>query len=142
MVSNPISTMPIFVPCGVICMLIIQPLMQQFQVKIKFPTLPDWAALHICYFTDERFNVGIVTTKDEKTMQDKLITYGLERTIYTLSVSKYAKKFEPFLTYQILLRFTPLYPSQTPFYPSRTPFYPSQISFVSLRLPYSITSPS
>lgn len=103
--------------------------------KAKVSILPDWPELNICYFTDERFNVGIVTTKDEKTMQDKLITYGLERTIYTLSVSKYAEKFEPFLTYQILLRFTPLYPS-------RTPFYPSQISFVSLRLPYNITSPS
>ena len=31
--------------------------------------------------------------EDGKTMQDKLITYGLERTIYRLSVSKYAEKF-------------------------------------------------
>lgn len=27
--------------------------------------------------------------EDGKTMQDKLVTYGLERTIYRLSVSKY-----------------------------------------------------
>lgn len=31
--------------------------------------------------------------KDGKTMQDKLVTYGLERTIYRLSVSKYAERF-------------------------------------------------
>lgn len=30
---------------------------------------------------------------DGKPMQDKLVTYGLERTIYRLSVSKYAEKF-------------------------------------------------
>ena len=28
--------------------------------------------------------------EDGKTMQDKLVTYGLERTIYRLSISKYA----------------------------------------------------
>ncbi len=31
--------------------------------------------------------------EDGKTMQDKLITYGLERTIYRLSISKYAERF-------------------------------------------------
>lgn len=31
--------------------------------------------------------------EDGKTMQDNLVTYGLERTIYRLSVSKYAEKF-------------------------------------------------
>ena len=31
--------------------------------------------------------------EDGKTMQDKLVTYGLERTIYRLSVSKYVEKF-------------------------------------------------
>ena len=31
--------------------------------------------------------------EDGKTMQDKLVTFGLERTIYRLSVSKYAEKF-------------------------------------------------
>ena len=29
--------------------------------------------------------------EDGKTMQDKLVTYGLERTIYRLSISKYAE---------------------------------------------------
>lgn len=31
--------------------------------------------------------------EDGKTMQDKLITYGLERTIYRLSVSNYVERF-------------------------------------------------
>lgn len=31
--------------------------------------------------------------EDGKTMQDKLVTYGLERTIYRLSISKYAERF-------------------------------------------------
>lgn len=31
--------------------------------------------------------------EDGKTMQDKLVTFGLERTIYRLSVSKYADRF-------------------------------------------------
>ena len=31
--------------------------------------------------------------EDGKTMQDKLITFGLERTIYRLSISKYAERF-------------------------------------------------
>lgn len=31
--------------------------------------------------------------QDGKTMQDKLVTYGLERTIYRISVSKYAERF-------------------------------------------------
>ena len=31
--------------------------------------------------------------EDGKTMQDKLVTYGLERTIYRLSISKYAQRF-------------------------------------------------
>ncbi|MGN0377521.1 MAG: nucleotidyl transferase AbiEii/AbiGii toxin family protein [Suilimivivens sp.] len=30
---------------------------------------------------------------DGKTMQDELVTYGLERTIYRLSISKYAERF-------------------------------------------------
>ena len=31
--------------------------------------------------------------EDGKTMQDKLVTYGLERTIYILSVSNYVERF-------------------------------------------------
>lgn len=31
--------------------------------------------------------------EEKKTMQDKLVTYGLERTIYRLSISKYAERF-------------------------------------------------
>lgn len=31
--------------------------------------------------------------EEKKTMQDKLVSYGLERTIYRLSISKYAERF-------------------------------------------------
>jgi hypothetical protein len=31
--------------------------------------------------------------EDGKSMQDKLVTYGLERTIYRISVSQYAERF-------------------------------------------------
>ena len=31
--------------------------------------------------------------EDGKTMQDKLVTFGLERTIYRISVSPYAERF-------------------------------------------------
>ena len=31
--------------------------------------------------------------KDGRTMQDELVTYGLERTIYRLSISKYVERF-------------------------------------------------
>lgn len=31
--------------------------------------------------------------KDGRTMQDELVTYGLERTIFRLSISEYAERF-------------------------------------------------
>ena len=31
--------------------------------------------------------------KDGKIMQDKVVTFGLERTIYRLSISQYAERF-------------------------------------------------
>lgn len=34
-----------------------------------------------------------IAVKDGGTMQDKLITYALERSIYRLSVSKYVDRF-------------------------------------------------
>lgn len=61
--------------------------------KAKVSTLPDWPELNVCYFTDDRFDVGIETIEDGKTMQDKLVTFGLERTIYRLSISQYAERF-------------------------------------------------
>ena len=32
--------------------------------KAKVSTLPDWPELNVCYFTDDRFDVGIVTVED------------------------------------------------------------------------------
>lgn len=31
--------------------------------------------------------------EEKKTMQDKIVMYGLERTIYRLSISEYAEQF-------------------------------------------------
>ena len=31
--------------------------------------------------------------EEKKTMQDKIVMYGLERTIYRLSISEYAERF-------------------------------------------------
>ena len=39
--------------------------------------------------------------EDGKAMQDKLVTDGLERTIYRLSVSKYAEKFEAIVSLRL-----------------------------------------
>jgi hypothetical protein len=39
--------------------------------------------------------------KDGKTMQDKLVTFGLERTIYRLSVSSYMQSPEPAITLEL-----------------------------------------
>lgn len=33
--------------------------------KAKVSTLPDWPELNVCYFTDDRFDVGIKTVEDE-----------------------------------------------------------------------------
>ncbi len=43
-----------------------------------------------------------IAVKDGGTMQDKLITYALERSIYRLSVSKYVDRF----TFTFLIQMT------------------------------------
>ena len=56
--------------------------------KAKVSTLPDWPELNVCYFTDDRFDVGIETVEDgnnrfriydiEKTVTSELIAYSSE----------------------------------------------------------------
>lgn len=46
-----------------------------------------------------------IAVKDGGTMQDKLITYALERSIYRLSVSKYVDRF----TFTFLIQMTYMY---------------------------------
>jgi predicted transcriptional regulator of viral defense system len=46
--------------------------------KAKVSTLPDWPELNVCYFTDERFDVGIETIEDGK---NKFRIYNIEKTV-------------------------------------------------------------
>ena len=76
-------------PCGVVCLLsaavyynlsTYRPNAIDVAIprKAKVSTLPDWPELHICYFTDERYNVGIVTIEDGN---NRFRIYDIEKTV-------------------------------------------------------------
>ena len=46
--------------------------------KAKVSTLPDWPELNVCYFTDNRFDVGIVTVEDGN---NRFRIYDIEKTV-------------------------------------------------------------
>lgn len=46
--------------------------------KAKVSTLPEWPELNVCYFTDERFGVGIETVEDGN---NKFRIYDIEKTV-------------------------------------------------------------
>lgn len=46
--------------------------------KSKVSTLPDWPELNVCYFTDDRFDVGIETIEEGK---NKFRIYDIEKTV-------------------------------------------------------------
>lgn len=46
--------------------------------KAKVSTLPDWPELNVCYFTDDRFDVGIETVKDGN---NQFRIYDIEKTV-------------------------------------------------------------
>ena len=46
--------------------------------KAKISTFPDWPELNVCYFTDERFNIGIETVEDGK---NRFRIYDIEKTV-------------------------------------------------------------
>lgn len=46
--------------------------------KAKVSTLPDWPELNVCYFTDERFDVGIETIEDGN---NRFRIYDIEKTV-------------------------------------------------------------
>lgn len=46
--------------------------------KAKVSTLPDWPELNLCYFTDERFDIGIETIKDGN---NRFRIYDIEKTV-------------------------------------------------------------
>ena len=46
--------------------------------KAKVSTLPDWPELNICYFTEDRFDAGIVTVEDGN---NRFSIYDIEKTV-------------------------------------------------------------
>ena len=46
--------------------------------KAKVSTLPDWPELNVCYFTDDRFDVCIVTVEDGN---NRFRIYDIEKTV-------------------------------------------------------------
>ena len=46
--------------------------------KAKVSTLPNWPELNICYFTDNRFDVGIKTVEDGN---NRFRIYDIEKTV-------------------------------------------------------------
>lgn len=78
-----------FVPCGVICLLsaavyynlstyrsdVIDVAIPR---KSKVSTLPDWPELNVCYFTEDRFNIGIETVK---VGNEQFRIYDIEKTV-------------------------------------------------------------
>ena len=46
--------------------------------KAKASTLPDWPELNVYYFTDNRFDVGIVTVEDGN---NRFRIYDIEKTV-------------------------------------------------------------
>jgi predicted transcriptional regulator of viral defense system len=78
-----------FVPAGVVCLLsaavyynlsTYRPETIDIAIprKARVSTLPDWPELNICYFTDDRFDVGIETLEDGK---NKFRIYDIEKTV-------------------------------------------------------------
>lgn len=46
--------------------------------KAKVSTLPDWPELNVCYFTNERYNTGIVIVNDGN---NRFRIYDIEKTV-------------------------------------------------------------
>lgn len=78
-----------FVPCGVICLLSaavyynlsthrLDVIDVAIPRKSKVSTLPDWPELNVCYFTEDRFNIGIETVK---VGNEQFRIYDIEKTV-------------------------------------------------------------
>ena len=78
-----------FVPDGVVCLLSAavyynlstyrpDAIDVAIPIKAKVSTLPDWPELNVCYFTDDRFDVGIETIEEGK---NKFRIYDIEKTV-------------------------------------------------------------
>jgi predicted transcriptional regulator of viral defense system len=78
-----------FVPTGVVCLLSaavyynlstyrLETIDIAIPRKAKISTLPDWPELNVCYFTDDRFDLGIEIIEDGK---NKFRIYDIEKTV-------------------------------------------------------------
>ncbi len=78
-----------FVPDGVVCLLsaAVYYNLSTYRLgaidvaiprKAKVSTLPDWPELNICYFTDDRFDVGIETVENGN---NRFRIYDIEKTV-------------------------------------------------------------
>lgn len=78
-----------FVPDGVVCLLSAavyynlstyrpEAIDVAIPRKARVSTLPDWPELNICYFTDDRFDVGIETIEDGN---NRFRIYDIEKTV-------------------------------------------------------------
>jgi predicted transcriptional regulator of viral defense system len=78
-----------FVPDGVVCLLSaatyynlstyrLDAIDVAIPRKAKVSTLPDWPELNVCYFTDDRFDVGIETVEDGN---NRFRIYDIEKTV-------------------------------------------------------------
>jgi predicted transcriptional regulator of viral defense system len=78
-----------FVPDGVVCLLsaAVYYKLSTFRPesidvaiprKAKVSTLPEWPELNVCYFTDDRFKVGVRTIEDGN---NKFRIYDIEKTV-------------------------------------------------------------
>jgi predicted transcriptional regulator of viral defense system len=78
-----------FVPDGVVCLMSaavyynlstyrLEAIDVAIPRKAKVSTLPDWPELNVCYFTDDRFGVGIDTIEDGN---NRFRIYDIEKTV-------------------------------------------------------------
>lgn len=78
-----------FVPDGVVCLLsaAVYYKLSTYRTdaidvaiprKSRVSTLPEWPELNVCYFTDDRFDIGIETVKDGN---NQFRIYDIEKTV-------------------------------------------------------------
>lgn len=68
--------------------------------KSKVSTLPDWPELHVCHFTDDRFDIGIEIIKDGN---NQFRIYDIEKTV--VDIVFYREKVGIEETREVLTRY-------------------------------------
>lgn len=100
-----------FVPNGVVCLLSaavyydlstyrLDVIDVAIPRKAKVSTLPDWPELNVCYFTNERYNIGIKTVE---VGNNKFRIYDIEKTV--VDIVFYREKIGVEETKEILVNY-------------------------------------